>query len=74
MSLYEKKNDPVAERHGRRSSGNGAILGLKKAPSKDFDPSVAGTYKAIFYQRTNARSRPGGVEAGVSTLLMPHWP
>src|SRR5436309_806311 len=29
-------------------SPNGAILGLKKAASKDFDPSLAGTYKAIY--------------------------
>src|SRR6202167_5396915 len=33
---------------------NGAILGLKKAASKDFNPTVAGTYGAIYYQKTNA--------------------
>ena len=32
-------------------SPNGAILGLKKAASKNFDPAFAGTYKAIYYRR-----------------------
>lgn len=35
---------------------NGTILGLAKAASKNFYPSFAGTYKAIFYQKTGARS------------------
>src|SRR5947207_469225 len=28
---------------------NGTILGLQKAASKNFDPTFAGTYKAVFY-------------------------
>ena len=43
---------------------NGAILGLKKAPSKGFDPTVAGTYKAIYYQKTGASTGQGNVETG----------
>lgn len=33
---------------------NGAILGLKKAASANFDASSAGTYNAIYYEKTNA--------------------
>ena len=47
---------------------NGAILGLKKAASKDFDPSVAGTYKAIYYQKTGASTGVGNVETGTASL------
>lgn len=47
---------------------NGAILGLKKASTKDFDPSSAGTYKAIYYQKTGASTGMGNVETGTSTL------
>jgi hypothetical protein len=49
-------------------SGNGAILGLTKAASKDFDPSVAGTYKAIYYQKTGASTGAGNVETGTASL------
>jgi hypothetical protein len=49
-------------------TGNGAILGLKKAASKDFDPTVAGAYKAMFYQKTGASTGPGNVETGTATL------
>jgi hypothetical protein len=49
-------------------SGNGAILGLKKAASKDFDPTVAGTYKAIYYQKTGASTGMGNVETGTASL------
>src|SRR5579863_3286319 len=47
---------------------NGAILGLKKAASKDFDPSVAGTYRAIYYQKTGASTGQGNVESGLASL------
>jgi len=49
-------------------TANGAILGLKKAASKDFDPSYAGTYKAIYYQKTGASTGVGNVETGTGTL------
>lgn len=49
-------------------TGNGAILGLKKAASKDFDPSFAGTYGAIYYQKTGASTGMGNVETGTARL------
>jgi hypothetical protein len=49
-------------------TGNGAILGLRKAASKNFDPSFAGFYKAIFYQKTKARTGAGNVETGTANL------
>lgn len=49
-------------------TGNGSILGLKKAATKDFDPSVAGTYNAMFYQKTGARTGVGNVETGNASL------
>ena len=49
-------------------SPNGAILGLKKAASKEFDPSFAGTYKAIYYQKTGATTGMGNVETGTASL------
>jgi hypothetical protein len=47
---------------------NGAILGLRKAASAAFDPTVAGTYKAIYYQKTNASTGAGNVENGTPGL------
>ena len=47
---------------------NGAILGLRQAASKAFDPSVAGTYKAIYYEKTGAQNGPGNVETGTASL------
>jgi len=47
---------------------NGAILGLKKAASKNFDASVAGSYKAIYYQKINASTGAGNVETGSPSL------
>jgi len=47
---------------------NGAILGLKKAASKNFDPSFAGTYKAIFYGKTGATTGQGNLETGTPNL------
>ena len=47
---------------------NGAILGLKKAATKNFDPTFAGTYKAIYYQKTGAATGQGNVETGTASL------
>jgi hypothetical protein len=47
---------------------NGAIMSLKQAATKNFDPSVAGTYQAIFYQKTNAATGGGNVETGTPSL------
>jgi len=47
---------------------NGAILGLQKAGSKNFDPSFAGTYKAIYYEKTGASTGMGNVESGTPSL------
>jgi len=47
---------------------NGAILGLNKAATKTFDPSTAGTYKAIYYQKTGARTGVGNAETGTPSL------
>lgn len=49
-------------------TGNGAVLGLKKAASKAFDPTVAGTYKAMYYQKTGASTGVGNVETGTASL------
>ena len=49
-------------------SGNGAILGLKKAASKNFDSTMAGNYKAIYYQKTGANTGAGNVETGTASL------
>ena len=49
-------------------TANGAILGLKKAASKDFDASFAGTYNAIYYQKTGATTGAGNVETGTPSL------
>ena len=49
-------------------SPNGAILGLKKAASKNFDPAFAGTYKAIYYQKTGASTGPDNAESGTPSL------
>jgi hypothetical protein len=46
---------------------NGAIIGLPKAVTKDFNPSVAGTYSAIFYEKQNPQMQGQGsssVEVG----------
>jgi len=47
---------------------NGAILGLKKAASKNFDASFAGTYKAIYCQKTGANTGPNNTETGTASL------
>jgi hypothetical protein len=47
---------------------NGAILGLKKASAKAFDSSLAGTYKAIYYQKIGASTGQGNVESGTASM------
>lgn len=47
---------------------NGAILGLKKASSKTFDSTFAGTYKAIYYEKNDAATGSGNVERGTPSL------
>ncbi|MGB7584473.1 MAG: hypothetical protein WBM11_06480 [Terriglobales bacterium] len=49
-------------------TGSGAILGLLKAASKNFDPTFVGTYKAIYYQKTGASTGAGNVETGTPSL------
>jgi len=45
-------------------TGSGTILGLPKADAKNFDPSVAGSYTAIFYEKEGAQTGTGNVETG----------
>ena len=47
---------------------NGAILAFKKAATAAFDPSFAGSYKAIYYQKVNANTGVGNVETGTPSL------
>jgi hypothetical protein len=47
---------------------SGAILGLKKAASKKFDASFAGTYRAIYYEKIGAATGQGNLERGTPTL------
>lgn len=44
--------------------GNGTILGLPKAAAKTFVSANAGTYTAIFYEKTGAQTGQGNVETG----------
>lgn len=48
-------------------TGQGAILSEPKAASKAFDPTVAGTYQALFYQKANAQMGPNNVESGTAS-------
>jgi len=47
---------------------NGAILGLTQATSPNFDPTVAGSYNAIYYEKTGASTGQGNVESGTPSL------
>jgi hypothetical protein len=49
-------------------TGAGTLLSVKQAATKSFDPGFAGTYKAIFYQKTNASTGAGNVETGTPSL------
>lgn len=48
-------------------TGNGTILAFPKAASKTFDPTHAGTYKAIYYEKVNAQTGSGNVETGTAS-------
>ncbi|HEY6185639.1 MAG TPA: hypothetical protein VIW67_25590 [Terriglobales bacterium] len=45
-------------------TGAGAIIGLPKASSKDFNSTNAGTYKAIYYHKVNAQTGQNNNETG----------
>jgi hypothetical protein len=45
----------------------GTILSEPKAASKDFDPTTAGTYKALFYKKSNAQMGQNNVESGTAS-------
>jgi hypothetical protein len=45
----------------------GTILGLPKASSRNFDSSKAGTYKAIFYEKSNAQMGQNNNESGTAS-------
>lgn len=45
-------------------TGAGTILAIPKAASKSFDASVAGTYTALFYEKTNAQTGQNNAESG----------
>ena len=47
--------------------GGGAILGLPKTATKAFDPSTAGTYTAIYYEKANAQAGPNNTETGTAS-------
>jgi hypothetical protein len=49
-------------------NSNGTILGFTTTAAKAFDPSVAGTYKAIFYQKVGAASGINNTETGTPSL------
>ncbi|MGA3130620.1 MAG: hypothetical protein ABSD59_07450 [Terracidiphilus sp.] len=48
-------------------SPNGSIIGLPKAASSAFDPTVAGTYSGIFYTKANAQTGNNNVETGTAS-------
>lgn len=75
LTIPEPNNQPGSDYVFGTANGifavdtqNGAILGLKKASGKAFDPSAAGTYKAIYYQKTGASTGQGNVESGTASL------
>jgi hypothetical protein len=45
---------------------SGTILGQAKAVSKAFDPSTAGTYTAIIYEKSGAQTGQNNAESGVA--------
>jgi hypothetical protein len=45
-------------------TGNGTILSLPKAATKSFAGSNAGTYTALYYEKTGAQTGQGNVETG----------
>jgi len=47
---------------------NGTIFGLQKAASANFDPASAGTYTAMYYEKTNASTGNNNTETGTPSL------
>jgi len=47
---------------------NGAIIGLKKAPTAALNAANAGTYKGMFYQKINASTGQGNFENGTPSM------
>jgi len=47
---------------------NGAILGFREAGGAVFDPTVAGAYKSIYYQKTKASTSSVNLENGTSAF------
>jgi hypothetical protein len=47
---------------------NGAILAFQKAATMNFDPTVAGTYKAIYYQKLGGSMNAQNQESGTPSL------
>lgn len=48
-------------------TGNGAILSQPKASAKSFVASNAGTYKAVYYEKSNAQMGQNNAESGTSS-------
>ena len=46
---------------------NGSIIGLQKAATAAFDPTVAGNYSGVFYEKANANTGVGNVETGTAS-------
>lgn len=49
-------------------TASGAIFGMQQAATAAFDPTVAGTYHAIYYSKANATTGGGNVEVGQPAL------
>jgi hypothetical protein len=55
---------------------NGSIIGLPKAATPNFDPTVAGTYNGIFYEKANvtmaagANAETGTPSTGQATIVV----
>ena len=49
-------------------TANGAILGFRKAAGKNFDPSFAGDYKGLYYQKAGASRGSNNFETGTPSL------
>jgi hypothetical protein len=55
---------------------NGSIIGLPKAATPNFDPTVAGTYNGIFYEKANvtmaagSNSETGTPSTGQATIVV----
>jgi hypothetical protein len=47
---------------------NGALFALRKAATKAFDSSFAGSYRAMFYQKIGANIEPNNHESGTTGL------